>query len=137
MSENNIIDLPFPLPPFCELLGIEVVEIGDDGRSILSMPFHEKLRQPFGVLHGGAIFTLADAAAAYALGGMVEGTKLYVTIEMKINYLAPVKDGLVEARARVLREGRVVPIDVDVYNENKLVAKAIATYIILDQNKKL
>ena len=56
---------------------------------------------------------------------------------MKINFLAPVKEGIVEARARVLKGGRVIPIDVEVFNENKLVAKAIATYIILDKNKKL
>ena len=48
---------------------------------------------------------------------------------MKINFLAPVKDGVVEAKARVLRGGRVIPIDVDVFNQNKLVAKAIADMV--------
>ena len=52
---------------------------------------------------------------------------------MKINYLEPVTSGIVEARAKVLRKGRIVPGEVDVYNENKLVAKAIATYIIVDE----
>ncbi len=137
MGENNNLDLPFKMPPFCELLGIEVVEIGDDGSSVLKMSSHEKLWQPYGVLHGGSIFTLADAAAAYALAGTVERTKQFVTVEMKINYLVPVKDGIVEARARLLKGGRVIPIDVEVFNEKKLVAKAIATYIILDKNKKL
>lgn len=137
MGENNNIDLPFEMPPFCVLLGIEVQEIGDDGTSVLTMDSHEKLWQPYGILHGGSIFTLADAAAAYALAGSLERTKRIVTVEMKINYLAPVKDGIVEARGRVLKGGRVIPIDVEVFNENKLVAKAIATYIILDENKKL
>jgi acyl-CoA thioesterase len=107
MGENNNLDLPFKMPPFCELLGIEVVEIGDDGSSLLTMSSHEKLWQPYGVLHGGSIFTLADAAAAYALAGTVERAKQFVTVEMKINYLAPVKDGIVEARARLLKGGRV------------------------------
>lgn len=137
MNEINNSEVPFPLPPFLELLGIEVVEVGDDGRSVLRMPSHEKLWQPYGVLHGGSIYTLADSAAAYAIGGMVERTKRFVTIEMKINYLAPVKDGIVEARARVLKGSRVIPVDVEVYNENKLVAKAIATYIVFDEKKKL
>ena len=55
---------------------------------------------------------------------------------MKINYLASVTGGIVEARAKVLREGRIMPGEVDVFNENKLVAKAIATYIIVDENKQ-
>ena len=137
MGDNNNLDLPFKMPPFCELLGIEVSELTQDGRATLTMHFHEKLEQPFGILHGGSLFTIADAAAAYALAGTVGRTKQFVTVEMKINFLAPVKEGVVEAKARVLKGGRVIPIDVDVFNQNKLVAKAIATYIILDENKKL
>ena len=137
MAKNKSLELPFEMPPFCVKLGIEVQEIGDDGHAVLTMQYHGKLEQPYGVMHGGAIFTLADAAAAYAVAGTQERTKQFVTVEMKINYLAPVKDGIVEARARLLKGGRVIPIDVDVFNENKLVAKAIATYIILDENKRL
>ncbi len=137
MADNNNLNLPFKMPPFCENMGIEVTELGEDGRATLTMPYHEKLEQPYGILHGGSLFTIADAAAAYALAGTVERTKQFVTVEMKINFLAPVKEGIVEARARVLKGGRVIPIDVEVFNENKLVAKAIATYIILDENRKL
>lgn len=136
MGEINTLELPFPLPPFLELLNIGVLEIGD-GYARLSMPFHERLKQPFGVMHGGAIFSLADGAVAYAIAGMVDRTKQFVTIEMKMNYLAPVTEGIVEAKAKVLKRGRIVPADVEVFNENKLVAKAIATYIILDEKKKL
>ena len=137
MNVKDVSDLPFEMPPFCVLLGIEVVEIGSDGTAVLKMSSQEKLWQPYGILHGGSLFTLADAAAAYALAGTLERTKQFVTVEMKINYLAPVRDGFVEARARLLKGGRVIPIDVEVFNENRLVAKAIATYIILDENKKL
>lgn len=118
-------------------MGIEVQELGEEGTSVLTMPYHEKLDQPYGIMHGGALFTIADAAAAYALAATQDRSKQFVTVEMKINYLAPVKEGIVEARARILRGGRIVPIDVEVFNENKIVAKAIATYIILDGNKKI
>lgn len=137
MGNNNNLDLPFKMPPFCEKMGIEVTDLGENGRATLTMPYHEKLEQPYGVLHGGSLFTIADAAAAYALAGTTERTKQFVTVEMKINFLAPVKEGIVEAKARVLKGGRIIPIDVEVFNENKLVAKAIATYIILDENRKL
>ncbi len=131
------IELPFPPPPFWELLGIEVVEM-EEGYAKLVMPFHEKLTQPFGIVHGGAIFSLADSAAAIAIVRTVEPGTRFVTVEMKINYLAPVNEGVMEAEAKILRKGkRIIPIDVDVINNGTLVAKAISTYIILDENKKL
>jgi len=54
---------------------------------------------------------------------------------MKINYLEPVSSGDTFAYARVLRKGRVVPIEVELKNSGILVAKAISTYIILDSKK--
>lgn len=134
--QKKEIKLPFPPPPFWKLLGIKVVEI-DDGYAKLVMPFHEKLTQPYGIVHGGAIFSLADSAVAIATTSIVEPERKVLTIEMKINFLAPVKDGVMEAKARVLRKGRIIPAEVDITNNGVLVAKAIATYIILGDEKKL
>lgn len=136
MTDKKEIKLPFPPPPFWELLGIEVVEM-HEGYAKLVMPFHEKLTQPYGIVHGGALFSLADSAIAIAIVSVVEPDKKLLTIEMKINYLAPVKEGLMEAEAKILRRGRIIPAEVDIMNNNKLVAKAIATYIILDDVNKL
>src|SRR3970040_2180396 len=136
LHREKEIKLPFPTPPFWELLGIEVVEI-DDGYAKLVMPFHEKLTQPYGIVHGGAVFSLADSAVGFATTSLVEPQRKRITIEMKINFLAPVKDGVMEAKARVLRKGRIIPAEVDITNNGILVAKAIATYIILGVEKKL
>ena len=119
---------------FFNTLGIEVIEFGD-GNSVLKLPFHKKLTQPFGLLHGGAMFTLADGACAFALLSVLRERKPFVTVEMKINYLESVKSGDTFAYAKVLRQGRVVPIEVELKNSEKLVAKAICTYIILDSIK--
>ncbi|MGH7890319.1 MAG: PaaI family thioesterase [Thermodesulfobacteriota bacterium] len=135
MSKKKEIKLPFPTPPFWKLLGIEVVGM-EEGYAKLIMPFHEKLTQPYGIVHGGALFSLADSAAAVALASVVEPGKKLLTIEMKINYLAPVDYGSIEAHAKILRRGRVVPSEIDIFNCDKHVAKAIATYIILDDVKK-
>ncbi len=133
---NKEIKLPFPPPPYWNLLGIEVLEI-DEGFARLIMPFHKKLTQPYGIVHGGAIFSLADSAVAVAALSMVEPYKKVLTLEMKINFLDPVKDGIIEAKARVLRKGRIIPAEVDITNNEKLIAKAISTYILLDDGKKL
>ena len=115
-------------------LGIEVIEFGD-GESVLKLPFNKNITQPFGFLHGGALFTIADGACAFALLSVLREKKPFVTVEMKINYLEPVKSGDTYAYAKVLRQGRIVPIEVDLINSEKLVAKAISTYIILDSIK--
>jgi acyl-CoA thioesterase len=135
VNTSNDHKLPFPPPPIWSLLGIEVVEMRD-GYSKLIMPFSEKLTQPYGIVHGGAVFTLADSAAAVSIASFVEPNKKFVTVEMKINFLEPIKEGIIEARAVVLRKGRIVPAEVDIINNQELVAKAIATYIILDENKR-
>ncbi|GJM17255.1 MAG: thioesterase [Thermodesulfobacteriota bacterium] len=135
MSETKNLNHKFPEVPVWDLMGIEVVEMGS-GEATLTMPFEDKMTNPYGMMHGSGAYALADSAAAVAISSISEKGKQFFTVEMKINYLEPVTSGIVEARAKVLRQGRIVPCDVDIYNENKLVAKAIATYIIVDENKK-
>lgn len=131
---NSGLDISFKKVEYFETLGIEVLEF-KDGKSVLRMPFDKKLTQPFGIVHGGALFSLADGACGLAILSILKELKPFVTAEMKINYLEPVSSGDTYAYAKVLREGRVVPIEVELKNSDKLVAKAISTYIILDSKK--
>jgi acyl-CoA thioesterase len=135
MSEVIDIKKDFPVVPFWEFLGIEVVEMGP-GYGKLTIHADENLTNPYGYTHGGVLSTLADSAAAVAIAGMVRDKgKKFMTVEMSISYISPVLGGVIEARAKALREGRIVPAEVDIINEDKLVAKAIATYIIVDDKK--
>lgn len=135
MSEEKNLNHKFPKVPVWDLMGIKVVEMGE-GKAILTMPFEDKMTNPYGMMHGSGAYALADSAAAVAIASISEKGKQFFTVEMKVNYLEPITQGKVEARAKVLRQGRIAPCEVDVYNENRLVAKAIATYIIVDENKK-
>ncbi len=115
---------------------MQVVEF-KDGSSVLKLPFSEKLTQIYGIMHGGALFSLADSACAYALLSVMEEEKPFVTVEMKINFLEPVNDGDVYAYAKILRQSkRVIPIEVELKNYDKLVAKAISTYVILNPSSR-
>jgi len=125
----------FPHVPAWDVLGIEIVEMGG-GKATLTMQFDKKLSNPYGFLHGSGVSALADSAVAVAIASIIKEGKEFYTVEMKVNYLEPITSGVVEARAKILREGRIVPGEVDIFNENRLVAKAIATYIIVDENKK-
>ena len=131
---NESAKLPFEYPEYFKTLGIQVIEF-EGGNSVLKLPFHRKLIQPHGIIHGGALFSLADSACALALLSILKGDKTFVTAEMKINFLERVNSGDTYAYAKVLREGRVVPIEVELENSDRLVAKAISTYIILDSKK--
>jgi len=131
---NTNFDISVNTVKYFETLGIEILEY-KDGTSVLKLPFNKKLTQPFGIMHGGALFSLADGACGLAILSTMKEVKPFVTVEMKINYLEPVNSGDTYAYAKVLREGRVVPIEVELKNSDKLVAKAISTYIILDSKK--
>lgn len=125
------VKLPFPKPNFIDTLGIEVYKI-ENGETELMMPFKDEHLNPYGMVHGGAIYSLADTSCGLAVASIVKYEKKFVTAEMKINYLEPVTEDELLCYGRVLREGRVVPVEAEVFNKNILVAKALATYIILD-----
>ena len=120
--------------PFWETIGIELDD-AEVGRVRLRLAMREDLRT-FGdrrVLHGGAIATLIDSAAASAtrtLRGEDEPPwRGLATTDMHVSYLAAVTGGEVTSEARVLRAGRSVAfLAVEVRNdEDELVARGSAT----------
>ena len=122
--------------PYWSLLGIELVDI-KKGWAQVRLPFDKKLVHPLGIAHGGAIFSPADSAVAMALIGMVEKDETFVTIEMKINYLATFTKGEIIAEAKIIHKGRNTALgDIIVTNGNgELVAKALATYMIVPKKE--
>ena len=118
--------------PMYRLIGMEVVE-ARAGYSRFRLPFRKELTQPMGVMHGGAFAAVADSAVAIALWGLVGMDKVFTTIEMKINFIAPVASGEVIAEGNIVHCGRKTAIgDVTLKNEEgRLVGKCLATYMIL------
>jgi 1,4-dihydroxy-2-naphthoyl-CoA hydrolase len=87
-------------------LGVEVLEHGGDlvrGR----IPVTDRIRQPYGIVHGGAILALAESLTSMgtALGVMEEG-KLAMGQEISASYMRPIANGHVNAAASVRRKGR-------------------------------
>ena len=118
--------------PMYKLIGMQVVE-ARPGYSKFRLPFRQELTQPMGVMHGGAFAAVADSAVAIALWGLVGMDKVFTTIEMKINFIAPVASGEIIAEGTIVHCGRTTAIgDVTIKNEEgRLVGKALATYMIL------
>ena len=88
--------------------------------------------ESIGLLQGGMIAALADETVAFALYSLVPAGETINTVEMKINFLAAVKEGEVEAVARITKRGRTISLgEVEVRQGERLVAKAMCTYIHL------
>ncbi|MBW1999628.1 MAG: PaaI family thioesterase [Deltaproteobacteria bacterium] len=118
--------------PYWRLLGIDLVDV-KKGWAKLKLSFSDKLVHPFGVVHGGAIFSLADSAVAMALLGLIDKTERFTTVETKINYVNPVRNGDISAESRIIHKGnRIVIGEVEVRDEKGLlIAKSIATFMII------
>lgn len=116
--------------PVYEHLGLRP-ERAKRGTARMTLPWKPELTQPLGFVHGGMIATLADAVAGWALFPMVKRPEGCTTLEMKINFLAPVVKRDAVATARIVRLGRSIAVmDVDVRAGRTLVAKALVTYHI-------
>lgn len=102
-------ELPFQLDswidlaPFERSLGMEIREAAE-GTAVLTMPFTVKLAQGMGLLHGGALTSLADTAAAMAIKTLLPEGSHFATVSLRTEFLAPVRRGVVTARARAIRE---------------------------------
>lgn len=117
--------------PFIASMGIEVPALGL-GYARFVMPFKPGLANSIGLLQGGMISALADEAVAYALWTLVPEGELISTVELKINFLAPVRQGPVEAVARIAKRGRTISLgEVEVWEKEQLAAKGLCTYIHL------
>jgi len=115
--------------PYYKLLGMHI-EYADKGYARLNMRAKDDLFHPGGIVHGGAIASIADSAVAIAL--ITYGSTKIATIELKINYLLPVDKGELIAEANIVFKGNQIAVgDVEVKDqEDKLIAKGIATYIV-------
>ena len=76
--------------PFLKFMGIELLD-ADEGWVKMKITYRPELRQPF-TMHGGAIYSLADSAAAHALTTLIRPTQVPTTVEQRINFLKAVKD---------------------------------------------
>ena len=118
--------------PIYRLLGMEAME-ARNGRARVKLPFKEDLTHPGKIVHGGAIASVADSALALALLSLTFPKNFVTTVEMKLNYLAPVDRGEMIAEGRVVKKGKTFSlVEVEVTSdEGKLIAKGLATFYMI------
>jgi uncharacterized protein (TIGR00369 family) len=106
------------------------------GRVTLRLPFRDDLTQQHGFLHAGTIAAVADSACGYAALSLMPADAAVLSIEFKVNMLAPAKGEAILARGEVIRAGRTVMVcraDVVSLNagEEKLVAAMQGTMMVV------
>jgi len=118
--------------PYAGLLGINF-EDATRGTATLSMSARPELERFGGIMHGGALASLADSASAFAVLSTLESEAQTVTVDLTLHYLRPVTEGKLTARARVVRGGRrVATVSVEIFDESgALVVTALTTYLKL------
>ncbi len=90
-------------------LGVELVDVSP-GRVTLRLPFRADLTQQHGYLHAGAIASVADSACGYAAFTLMPADADVLSIEFKVNMLAPAVGDAIVARGEVIRAGRNVMV---------------------------
>ena len=118
---------------YARFLGLQLGELRD-GEVKIHLEVRDELKQNQGVVHGGAIASLIDTAAAFAVLTRIEVTERVTTTDLTIHYLRPVTAGGMTATARIVRGGRrLFVLSVEVTNDaNQLVATAVTTYIKIE-----
>ena len=113
------------------LLGIRPASISD-GRARFELTVREDHLNPNGVVHGGTVYSLADTAMGAALFSALEPGQSCTTLEIKINYLAPVTSGELAVEASVIaRTKRTGVLEARVHGDGgTLVAVATGTFYI-------
>lgn len=87
------------------LLGARVSRLAP-GECEIELPYRADLTQQHGYFHGGIIGTIADSAGGYAAFTLMPHDSSVLTVEYKMNLLAPGDGELLVARGKVLKAGR-------------------------------
>ena len=118
---------------FDELLGVEGLDSGP-GWARLRMPVKPRhIPAKSGRIQGGIVMALADTAITRALFTLLPEGQRIVTVELKINFIAPVHEGALIAEGRVVRKGGTLAVgDVTVSDEGgTVIAQGLGTWMMV------
>lgn len=120
------------------LIGAELADVRP-GYVAIRLPFRSDLTQQHGFLHAGVVTTIVDSACGYAAFSLMPDGASVLTVEYKVNLLAPAKGAWFLAEGQVVKPGRTITVcDGKVYavpdgegEDRKLVATMSATMMTL------
>lgn len=116
-----------------KLLDIKATEIHDDSL-VCTMPITDNVRQPFGILHGGASVVLAESIGSIA-SNLIVDPDIYVGVGLEINanHLRPAKSGILTAKCAPFHIGKTTHVwDIKIFNDkNKMICISRLTIAVI------
>jgi uncharacterized protein (TIGR00369 family) len=121
-----------PPPGVATLIGFTLTSV-HPGRAVVELRAGPRHANPMGTVHGGILCDIADAAMGIAYASGLDDGETFTTLELKINFLKPVRAGTLVATGHVVKSGRTIGlVECDVVDgEEQLVARAASTCMTL------
>ena len=128
--------LSFARQKVMDLIGARLAVV-EPGRVRIELPFREDLTQQHGFFHAGITSTIADSAGGYAAYSLFPAEASVLTVEYKINLIAPAKGAALLAEGRVVKPGRRLTLcDLEVFavedGDQTLCARGLQTMMRVD-----
>lgn len=122
-------------------LGARILSV-TPGEVLIELAWSEELAQQHGVLHAGVVASIADSACGYAALSLMPAGSTVMSVEFKVNLLAPGRGERFLANGRVRRAGRTLSVCEGTVkaiqgSEEREVAIMTATMIRLDGRPEL
>jgi uncharacterized protein (TIGR00369 family) len=116
-------------------IGASLVELSP-GTAVIEFSHDRSLTQQHGYIHAGVVTTVVDSACGYAAYTLMPENSEVLTIEYKVNFMAPAKGDCYRGIGKVLRSGRTITVcsgEVIALEDGreKVVASMLATMIAL------
>ena len=92
-----------------QTIGARIVRV-EPGEVELELPFREDLTQQHGFLHAGIVTTLVDSACGYAALSVMDRESAVLSVEYKVNLLAPAIGDRMRGIGRVIKSGRTLVV---------------------------
>jgi uncharacterized protein (TIGR00369 family) len=99
----------FARQPAMHTLGATLQQVAP-GAVVIAMPHHASLTQQHGFVHAGMLATALDSACGYAAFTLMPADAAVLTIEFKINLLAPARGPLFRFEGHVIKPGRTITV---------------------------
>ncbi|NNC15149.1 PaaI family thioesterase [Corallococcus exiguus] len=112
-----------------DTIGASLISVAP-GEVIIELPFREDLTQQHGYLHAAIVTAIVDSACGYAAYSLMPVDAAVLTVEYKVNFLAPAAGRKFIAQGRVTKPGRTLTVTTgDVFAETDAGLKPIATML--------
>ncbi|MFX1600025.1 MAG: PaaI family thioesterase [Promethearchaeota archaeon] len=123
--------------PFGDLIGFEFTKL-KKGYSRCVLQINKNHFNPHKTVHGAVMYSMADTGMGGALYSLLEKDESCATVEIKITYFKPVKEGTLTCNTNIIHRGKSFGVlESEIMNGETLVSKAYGTFSIFKIKNKL